>query len=55
MVRGYGYRIEQSTPVDLIKGSVKNSLWVPEFDMKHLKDILADTLWIKMKTTVKIF
>ena len=53
--------LEQSTFVDLIKGSVWSSVWVPEFDMKHLKkteecigrNIVSITM--KMKTTVWIF
>ena len=40
--------LEQSPPpVDQIKGTIRDSVWTPEFDMKHLKkDISAETLWL---------
>ena len=53
--------LEQSTPVVQIKGSVRDSEWIPEFDLKHPKkaegyigrNIVITT--IKMGSIVRIF
>ena len=44
MCPAWSTELEQSTPVDYIKGSVQSSVWVPTFNMKNLKDVLAETL-----------
>ena len=53
--------LEQSSSGDQIKGSVWDSVWVPEFNMKHLKkakghigqDVMNIT--VKMKSKVEVF
>ena len=46
--------LEQSTPVDQIKGSVWDSVWVPEFNMKHLKKAKGHIGQDALSITVKI-
>ena len=36
-IRSWLKESEQSTPVVQIKGSVRDSMWTPKFNMKHLK------------------
>ena len=53
--------LEQSTPVVQIKGSVRDSVWIPEFDMKHVKtaeghiDRNVVIIRIKTRLIVQIF
>ena len=53
--------LEQSTTDVQIKGSLQDSMWTPEFDMKHLKKAKGHINWnvvsmtIKMRSIVGIF
>ena len=52
--------LEKSTPAVQITDSVKDSVWTPEFDMKHLKKAEGYIVWnivsitIKMRSIVRI-
>ena len=54
-------QLEQSTPMDQIKGSVQDSVLTPEFDMEHLKKAKGHTdrnimcITIKIRSIVRIF
>ena len=53
--------LEQSAPLIQINGSVRDSVWTPEFDMKHVKKVEGHidqnlvSVTIRMRSIVEIF